>query len=66
VKSSIDSKDVLKTGDINNTNYNENKQNNVTIGVPTICSSAAIAGRRGPVSRLWHQPEPAIPSSTSI
>jgi hypothetical protein len=35
VKSSIHNKNVLKTGDINNTNYNENKLNNVTIGVPT-------------------------------
>lgn len=35
VKSSIFNKNSVKIGDINNTNYNENKQN-VTIGVPTI------------------------------
>ena len=35
VKSSIYNKNFVKIGDINNTNYNENKQN-VTIGVPTI------------------------------
>jgi hypothetical protein len=35
VKSSIFNKNSVKIGDINNTNYNENKQN-VTIGLPTI------------------------------
>jgi hypothetical protein len=35
VKSSIYNKNLVKIGDINNTNVNENRQN-VTIGVPTI------------------------------